>query len=219
MVHRDPHTGQFVADDDGQAIQYADFEFQHIRVQSVSPSGDATGDSASDRSYDILGGDLQHDEVAMLANVRAVLATEITSSPADDSQDEAGTFGGKAELGVNIDGTERATSDQRDPNYGDEDNPGIISVMQTGSSSTPFVDTSAGAGGGGGAPHDRHEIDFLDWYGSGPYLDKSDNLTIRVEVSNQNTVAEVTSQAYYTLGFYVLEVDDIRPTFGAPVRR
>lgn len=218
-MRRNPDTGQFESTkDDMPVYEYADWEFQHIRVQSVSPSGSASGDDASDRSYDILGGDLQHDEVAMLGNIRCVLFAEVTESPADDSQDEAGTFGAKSELGINIDGVERATSDQRDPNYGDEDNPGIVAVLGTGSSAVPFVDTSAGAGGGGGAPHDRLDVNFIDWYGSGPFCDKSDNITVRTEISNQNTVVEVTAQAYFTIGWLVYEVDDIRPTFGSPVR-
>jgi hypothetical protein len=217
MVHRDPETGQYVSDDTPAelGLQYADFEFQHIRGGNVSPSGD-TGDNSSDRSYEVLGGDLQHDEVAMLANIRAVLVTEVTESPAADSQDEAGAYGGKAELGINIDGSERFTSDQRDLNFGDEDNPGILSVLATGSSSTPFVDTSAGAGGGGGAPHDRQEINFMELYGSGPFLDKADDLTVRVESNAQNSVVEITSTVWWTLGFLVYEMENVRPTFGAP---
>jgi hypothetical protein len=217
MVRRDPETGQYVSDSEhGIDLQYADFEIQTIRSQNVVPAG-TTSDDASSRSYEVLGGDLQHDEVAMLANLRAVVATEVTGNPATENQDEAGAVGGKAELGVNITGDERATSDQRDPNYGDEDNPGILSIMTTGSAGVPFVDTSASAGGaGGGGLVDRHQVDFMAMYGAGPYLDKSDDLTTRVETLSQNAVVETTTQAYYQLGWLVVEMENVRPTFGAP---
>jgi hypothetical protein len=180
-------------------------------MQSVSPTG-TTGTSASDREYEPLGGDLQNDELAELVSLRGTIQSFVNEDPADGNQDEAGTYGGEAEIGINLDGPERAMSDQRDPNYTD-DSPAILALLTAGTGTVPFVDSSAGAGGGGGSPSQNVAINFREHFGSGPFLDKSDSITLRTVVQAQNTVLQVNTEAYWQLGYRVYEIESQRPTF------
>lgn len=195
-------------------VQYADHEFQTIRMQAFEVSGDAA-DQASTRLYEPLGGNLQNDELAELVSIRGTLQCEVNEDPAEGNQSEAGTYGGQAEIGINTTGDERATSDMRDPNFGDEDSPAILYILQTGTGTSPFVDTSAGAGGGGGSPQQNGDFNFRDHFGTGPFLDKADEISVRTEVESKNTVLDVVAEAYWILGYRVYEIESQRPTFGA----
>lgn len=195
--------------------EYADYEFQHIRVIAVA-RGD-NDDETNGQSFEVLGGDLQHDELAMLANARLIAQADITGDAANQSQDQAGAFGCKAELGINNDGADNLTSDNRDTaSFGDEDDPGILEVLGTGTATAPFVDTSAGAGGGGGAPSMRVDRDYMDMFGTGPFMSKEDEISTRVEVQAPNTVVDVDGIFTAQLGFVVLDVDDARAAFASP---
>lgn len=194
-------------------VQYADHEFQTIRMIAVSASG-SSGSTAADREYEPLGGDLQNDELAELVSIRGTLQAEVNEDPAEGSQSEAGTYGAQAELGINLDGEERPTSDQRDVNFTD-DTPASLAILQTGTGTAPFVDTSTGAGGGGGSPNQNVVLNLRDHFGTGPFMDKADGITVRTEVESKNNILNTQGEAYWQLGYRVYEIESQRPTFGA----
>lgn len=197
-------TGRDVPD-----VQYADHEFQTIRMVAVEPQGDVGG-QASDREYEPLGGDLQNDELAELVHIWGSL--QVDASDGDPTvQDQPNSIGGQAEVSVNLDGAERPTSDQRDVNYGDEDSPAVLGIMQTGTGVGAF----SGTGGGGGAPNDDFYLNLREIFGTGPFFDKADDISVRTEVVADNFTPQIQAEAYWHLGYRVYEIESQRPTFGA----
>jgi hypothetical protein len=213
-MHRDPDTGQFVSGVDRTDLEYASHEFQNIRVGGISPLGDDS-DGADERQYEPLGGDLMNNELAELVGFERSFGVDIVE--VDTEQSQQNFYGGKAELSINTDGDERLTSDNRNPAFFSEDGPEFLDVAAPGVSVGPFVNSAAGAGGGGGGGFTSDKVvNYQEMTGGGPFLDKADNLSIRVEAEADNCLHHIQAVVYYKLYWRVYEMENSRPTFGSP---
>lgn len=215
MPRRDPETGQFIAGDSGKhGFEYADLDFQHIHVGAASPAG-TTDDAADERFYEVLGGDLQPDQLAELVGFERGIGIDMVDH--DTSQSQHGTMGVQAELGINTDGSQRLTSDNRDPSWFTEDGPEYIDVTPQSTMWVGYNDASAGiSGAGGGFNINEKQVWYRDHMDHGPFLDAADDLSIRVEVDAENCLHQLEGQVFYKLYWAVHRQENARPSFGSP---
>jgi hypothetical protein len=214
MVRRDPETGQFVAGSEGHGFEYADLNFQHIHVGAVSPLG-TVGDGADERFYEVLGGDLQPDQLAELVGFERSLGIDVIEH--DTSQAQHGTMGAQCELGVNTDSEQRLSSDQRDPSWFTEDGPEYLDVSAQSTAWVAYNDSAVGiSGAGGGFNIAEKQVWYRDHMDHGPFLDAADDLSIRVEADAQNCLHHIEAQVFYKLYWAVHRVENARPSFGSP---
>lgn len=187
MAHRDPETGQFVESDEMDGLSYSDHEHQQVTF-IIENDDSANGEVEDVQKVEVNGPrGLDADELAELVYLRRqVSVIDNSGSTADDGTAEV-------EYGLEINTGNR---DEFLPNLsGDgEENP----VDEGGNTSLLYVDddpgrldyisTSMAFGGGktsGPANLDR-SVHYPGIYGSGPYLDPTDELGIFAEIDSNS---------------------------------
>lgn len=196
MPHRDPETGQFVAEDgvtmDFQNHWYDDLEEETVDIQAQVGSGNLTGTNdvlQTTSEYEPVGG-LQSGEVAELVAVR-LLEHWVWVLPAGS----AGTTPGRVvyDVIVGMDGAieDRVTFDGATNNNVNKNNatrrPGPVVWQSRAVGQQAFNDTVNGTGGQGGSV----QFQSASWYsyrdvaGVGPLFDRSDSMA-----ANQSFIAD-----------------------------
>lgn len=203
--------------DENDRLDYNNLQYQYVGFKrnvtdpSVNQAFDINTEAIDERELD-------HDELAELVYLRRIMSLQVDEDPGDASQSETGNLQVSATLEVNSGEGEWLTSDQRDPEFVEENNRNLDASEM--SYSVAFVDTSASAGGpGGGDTHSEREVMYAGPNGlfdHGPVLDANDSLDARFELDKRNIVFNTRLRCYYVLGWRVHRIEDARPEFGIP---
>jgi hypothetical protein len=224
-----------VQEPESMGVEYADHE-----VQGVAVKGTLGGDSSSAEFDEFIELDpvepsyLDADEVAELVGYRV----QISVDPADASGQEAGFVGAEFDMGINMDANaetltqlggnaqvlNRSGSDLRDgTNVSSDDNvvAGVNSIRGQlwGSRLTlsqSFSSSSNSYGGAAPNPNQHFDEDLRDKFGSGPYVDASDDLVFHIELNKFSYQPAVSSSIHAILYWNVETVEGGRPAFSRP---
>lgn len=224
MVHRDPETGQFVADDDGPnaGMTYNDYKFTNATIEFENTD---SNNSTSSLEFTLETPSLDNDELAGLAVADATLTCRVDPD-SGTSNTSPGSLEAWAEIGANLSG------DYLFPDGGDtknvtdndagtiqtwtaaNDNPGTWLLM-TAAAEAGFQDGTSTAGGGSSG-HDRVHRDFRQDFGEGPWIDATDDVGGRISVNKNTTASDGRASMALQLGWIVIEDQHARPAFGRP---
>jgi len=221
-----------VAGHDSGELEYADHEVQIVGMRFNVPtdSGPNAIGKGVDQKEPVSQRGLDSDELAEL------VAMYRSANLVIDSEDEGSqTFVGSAEvesnLGINLSGpsefptdlfTNSSTSENL-PDDGDasaftfnENDPGVLDYHAM-HAEPGFISGTEGAGGPGQetGPSERF-INFRDNFGSGPYLDRTDDLTVASEIETIEVTGNVKYEVIYTLYWNVEEMPEGRASFARP---
>lgn len=211
MVHRDPQTGQFV-EGDGDSPEYADHEVQALGVninQDTQGNNDKILDfnPVSERGID-------SDEVAELVGMYRFGSLQLQ---AEQDQTDQDAVVGEMSLGINTqaeqeqlhDASERANiREAGDPGenlkIGEISDPGVLDTFQ--------LSTVNAIGAAGTA---ERFLDFRGTFGTGPFVDRTDDLVIGAEASN-TAGDRFKLEGSYILYWNVHEMPEGRASFARP---
>jgi len=223
-MHRDPETGQFVADD-GEEIDlvYTDHEFVNlsVRVEHVD-------DPTSNRTVEVEVDDsvlaLENDELAELGWMTARLAAmgEFTDPSVDSA--EAGDAAVRATVGSNLSGAEylhsnasttgvnEVSADNGIASVGSaNDDPGVWAKLGCfcGSNVIPPDNGAAGAVNGGDRLVRRYHEETM----GGPYIDASDDITAGISVEKERNEENIDVLLQAQMAFIIYEYEHRRAEF------
>jgi len=224
-----------------QADEYADYEVQVVYFQitllPVDPDGQASVDVDRVFEYEpVSDRGLDSDELAELVGWRRSFNIR-TSGEADAEQEFNGNAFGEVGLGINLSIQEFA--EQSNANNGgtriDFDDsqigvlagsvnnyaePGVLdstTVQITSGFQATDVDNVGYAGGAGsGSQTTEDSMFYRDKLGSGPYVDRTDDITIHGEAAKQDIAGEVVLEGHYLLYWDVQEMPEGRASFARP---
>lgn len=212
--------------------EYADHEVQVIYSRAVAGGG--TGANANIDHFPqyepVSDRGLDSDELAELVGMKRVASVYIQAEDAQ-SQTELGRTTMEVGLGINLSENEFAEQSaagaggQKDPDY---DGVGLVAVNNYAEpgvldSITP-TSISAGAepstadtitAGSAGQTLER-ETYFADALGSGPFVDRTDDLVIHIENEKENLTAAAIVEVAYILYWRVHEMPEGRASFARP---
>lgn len=220
---------------------YTDFEVQHIRhslEKTVFSSTNPEGEYALERSFDVTTQGLDRNELAELVAMRRQgLAITYDKSGGGADQAEGGnmkTFGG---LGINISGNEwlwrgqeessvpsgeqKSDSEAVPQERYDTDGSGDLDFTERylDSDERGLLDSWAGAAGTGndnsyGVVVGDFWINFRETFGSGPFLDATDDVDTYLFIEAENMEDSAEAYQVYQLYWKIHEAEDSRPIFG-----
>lgn len=227
---------------DSQTEEYADYFCQVVYAQNNVPGAGQGNTAESDQILEyepISDRGIDSDELAELLGFRSVHTLQATNFPDTDAIGP-NTVYGEAELGINLSNDEFPS--QSNANNGgtrviDEagdgtgvvvdvsnyEEPGVLDTVSLGTSSSFYddqlLDASASLGGGSdGVEEARSQFFFRDHLGTGPFVDRTDDLTLHHEAASvsipesQDTVLE----SAYIMYWDVHEMPEGRASFARP---
>lgn len=217
----------------GMADEYADYEVQvaqlEVQVDGEADGGPTTGDiDLIEQTEPVSDRGIDSDELAELVAFRTMLDTRIFSDNVED-QNQLGSVEYEADVGINLQNAELPSQSANNNttaelqtfgngeatliNYSE---PGVLDtfryVEQAG-----FDDTTNGSGGPGAtsAVTPRH-INYRDLLGTGPFVDRTDDLTLSVEVSKSNVLSAAQGKLTFIGYWDVHEMPEGRASFARP---
>lgn len=237
MSARDPETGQFVSGNDMEGIEYADHEVQAISGVLTTDRGlDSDEDTATAEVFEQLNPvserGIDSDQIAELVAMYRKATIRYGNS---GGQSFGNSFFGEASLGVNISGESEEftslsqnapTAESQDITPGNEDandflfrvaninEPGILDGVSIGGSVAFLGDN--GEGGGGQQDYSERYVNFRDEFGSGPYVDRTDDLTLFEELEVNGSTSQCELEVSYILYWNTETVPEARRNFGRP---
>jgi hypothetical protein len=217
------------------AAEYADHEVQVIGVDFIdAETGGET--EVLEQFNPVSSRGLDSDELAELVGVYRTVSAEIRQTSGGGIDENPGTASYECELGINLtnsefpgqsfnnsptaetvvdgspisDGTGRKV---RKVNY---DEPGVLDTAYL-NSVAPFRNPADGTGGGGDNEQGSERmIDFRSLLGTGPFVDKTDDIVIHAEGNYQSLEALSFLNANYVLYWDVQEMPEGRASFSRP---
>lgn len=211
------------------ADSYSDFEIQHIRDDlAYLDSADAGPDTAITdiQTFSVTERGLDNDELAELAYLRADLA--IYSNSVGD-QTTRNVFKGYADFGVNLSGDEFLNTDvnvdglDADASGTDDFNRLFRDTDEAGQFYSEELHCDIGHRDTGnsvsaGATIDRVQVvvPFREQFGSGPFLDATDDLTQRLRLDVDNAIDSARLTSRLALAYDVDVIEGGRAAFGRP---
>lgn len=223
-MHRDPETGQFLAHDDADEpldLTYADHEFLNFRLFNQE------SDSQDDQDFvefriedDVL--DLENDELGMLSWMTGRLTIAADFNP---NNEDAGRVQAEAEIGSNLAGTEYLSEQQiggvqavssSDGSVGAgaaNDEAGLWAHLTATANPAFFAASADGASGGGTNGDDRLVREYYSETGEGPYIDSTDDITVRITVEKERSDDQVFAVCVGQMSFVVFEYETRRAEF------
>lgn len=189
-------------------VEYADHTIQGLNYRVQTKDGASV--EAETEAEPVQENGIDNDELAELVAVRYNISLSTDASG-------AGTNGldGEYNLGINTFGEREALSDSptNNPLFVSDDNnvrlgtvedPGIlVSGQVSGVQENSVGNTVDGM------------VHFSEAFGSGPYVDKTDDLVFRAEVQGQGSTEAVIEQSYI-LYWNVTEMPEGRASFARP---
>lgn len=218
-------------DDDRTA--YSDFEVQHVSVNVDNTGGP---DEQVEAVYEIepVSGDLDNDEIAELVMIHRDYSMRADES-ASDNQAFVGFSQGEMGLALNTPNRDQFLLNKTGNNEGQitvVDTENEDSLNADGSeldepeqldyaafALTPgFIDdTNEDAGGPGtGSKDEQRTVNFRDNFGHGPFVDRTDDVNIFVEVAKQDVTPTVRANVSVTLIWDVTRIENTRGTLAPP---
>lgn len=218
----------------GQKPGYSDVEVQNFASQVRYPDGESGGQVEVSKGFEPTEHGLDNNEVAELIGFDRLIVLE---DPNTGNQTEetsvsveyamGADLGGDANLDpflVNLagDGTEfpADTSEfniepQQNLIYEDDDAAQLDFTRLTYSGT--FSSTVEGISGVGSLPRERREVNYRDLYEHGPVFDRTDDVSIGIEIDADDTTASgMFVDHYLQLRWMVYEVDGYRAEFDFP---
>lgn len=243
LVYNSVHMSMNM-DMSGGSTEYADHEVQVITNQ-MSGNGSGANDSSEtatllDQLEPVSNRGLDSDELAELVAMYRVHFLD-TDGVVRNNQTEAGQVDSESAIGINLSEDEfptqananNATSAERrlienqndlvgNPRGANYSEPGALDFTRA-QTTTGFYeliegpDTSGpqGSAGAGGVTKERF-IDFRTIFGSGPYVDRTDDVSVFAELQATNVVGEPTVESGYILYWNVEEMPEGRASFARP---
>lgn len=218
---------------ESQTEEYADYHVQNIGFKLVM-TGDESADyihnteAVSDRGID-------SDELAELVAMYRSVNVKVFAEQ-EGGQAEPGSIRAEGAMGINLGpdelptrtsaGGEDVTNDPATVPINDQtggklfltnyEEPGVLDVHRT-TSKLGFE--GAGGGGGGNVPGlSERFINFRDNFGTGPFLDRTDDLSLQLEITEKNAAPEVDMEVEvsYFLYWDIHEQPEGRASFARP---
>jgi len=231
-------------DMEGGAAEYADHEVQVITNQ-ISANGTGANSSSEtatmlDQLEPVSNRGLDSDELAELVAMYRIHFVDV-DGVVRENQTEAGQVDSESAIGINLSEDEfptqananNATSAERrlienqndiaslarGSNYSE---PGALDFTR-GQITSGFYelvegpDTSGpqGSAGSGGVTKERF-VDLRTTFGSGPYVDRTDDISVFAELQATNITGEPTVETAYILYWNVEEMPEGRASFARP---
>lgn len=212
-------------------LEYADHETQVLYCQnSISQNTDETFERETEIQYDpVSERGLDNDELAELVGFYRVVNV-LAKNEQGATQTQVGEVGAEVALGINLTGQE--FPNQSNFNNGGEEvlnddtgsvsknnysEPGAIDVsgpiaVKPGAAPTTDSDITAGSQ----SFNEQRTFFFPDRLGSGPYLDATDDLSLKVEATKENVSAGTLVEVIYILYWDVQEMPEGRASFARP---
>lgn len=222
--------------DGGGSMEYADHEVQLVGARAFIPSENANVALEKNTIKQPLSGrGLDSDELAELVAYRIYVLLE--SDQIDGTtQTQTGAINGEASVGINLTKDEHVaqafvnapTSESESVEFdaGDGtgtvqsfnyDEPGQLYAAEN-SVSPDISDPTGGAGGAGqmAALSDSGLVNMRDNFGSGPYVDKTDDITIFTELDHDNVVTASSIKVVCRFYWNVEQLPEGRASFSRP---
>lgn len=224
MVSRDPETGQFRSDDKGESLDYTDHVFTNFSLEAEQQGAN---NSSEWMEWTLEEPDLDNDELAQLRFIHAVLTVR-NDPEAGTANTSPGSIHGQAAIGANLTGnewvqdgtsggvTQEASSSsisEIGSSNGVHDDPGEWLTMSA-SAEAGFQDSAGGTAGGGSGGSDRAVRRYSAETGEGPWLDATDDVRVRVEVTKNTTDSDARGYVTGQLGWVILRDQGKRPRYG-----
>lgn len=222
--------------------EYSDYETQSISLRQEITSADA-GSSPSLSDDRIVVTDpvsergIDRDEIAELVGFRRY-ATAYSKGEEEANTTQAGLILAEGDLGINLNPEELPTqntvgSESLDTVTGADtsqkggilrgkilDAPGVLdSYTLAGTPSqgpNDNITDPAGGKGSGSFMNAERQIYLRDWFGTGPFLDATDDVTIHTEIDPTNVNTNVVTEVQYQLYWHVTEMPEGRSSLGRP---
>lgn len=214
---------------DSGGVTYSDHEIQWIRNDmEFLDSADSGPDTAVTdvAEFPVTARGLDNDELAELVYLRASIDLGINSV---GDQTTRNAFEVLSDWGANLSGSEFSGADPDLENFdvddsgtddfrrffdsSDEVGQWISEAMRAG---IGFRDTANSVGANETTDRVQVEIDFRDIFGSGPFLDSTDDITNRIAFIARNAIDSATLDQRLVLGYNVQTVEGTRAAFGRP---
>lgn len=227
-----PDTSMSVSD------SYSEFEVQQVGLRQ-QPGQSGTGDNGNNVEREdvytttpVDQNGIDNDELAELVAFYRTVRLFIQDEDAE-TQSEAGDADGEGGMGINIGGSDdfavqvpanRTTEARGTPGppsedggfiAGEADDPGQIDYWQVGAEAG-FQDDVNGPGGGGATGVSDRYVNLRTQFGSGPYVDRTDDIDFLVETVNNDVVGRTFHEVIYTLYWDVTTVEGGRAAFAPP---
>lgn len=224
---------------DSGGTEYADHEVQVITNQiSFNGTSDTSSEQIEvlDQLDPVSNRGIDSDELAELVFMRRHAMLYIDAAA---NQSQVGELFAEHSFGINLGSTElppnannnnstaaprnvnedntnidSSTAQSRGANYSE---PGILDFGSL--ACMAGYENAATGGAGGGATNamaKNTEINFSENFGSGPYIDRTDDLTVFAELNAENLVSDVSLETTYVLYWSVEEMPEGRASFARP---
>lgn len=191
-------------------VEYADHEVQYIGTNVSTTDGTSVDEEVNIEPVSQRG--IDSDELAELVAMYRTASIQPASSAAAGENTEAETG-----LGLNLSGASESPNDASsqatilDTNesgaslrVGEIDDPGVLDQV-----------VAQVFGGTGATSTTERFVNFREVFGSGPFVDKTDDLTIYGELQPDGT-NQVKMETNYLLYWNVEEMPDGRASFSRP---
>jgi len=209
---------------------YSDHEYQWIRHRVRFLSGADAGPDlaeAEQPQFEPTTRGLDTDELAELREVYVSASTRHQNNDAS-SQSEVGEVIGQGSFGINLDGGEflrpgsnsifrdvdGSGTDDLEIQVDDQEEPGLLGEFST-TATAGFVDATNGPGGSGSAARQQYRLTFGP-VGSGPVVDRTDDLDLRHRLIVRNQVTECLSEVVLGLRWRPMTVEGGRAKLAFP---
>lgn len=217
--------------DSEESAAYSDFEVQHATAQLGITDDDTVGDAEVVYSLEPLGGDLDNDEVAQLVAMRRTAFGKIK---VDGSfQTATGQMSFEGGTAINTPNRDQFIQNRTGDNEGQIDvidqegdafelnstefeEPEQLDYFSN-ALAAPFNEATDGSGGSNPVGFfEERFVDFAELFGEGPYLDRTDQMNIFMEMDKSNVTYGGRLQTQLTLYWDVFRLDDTRSTLAPP---
>jgi len=227
---------------DGGGTEYADHEVQIVGSRAVAEAGNVGEGVESEviQQAPVSQRGIDSDELAeLVAMYRSV--SLYASAEADNQQEFVATANGEFNIGINLSGEEElpteATTENpttefvetTDTNSGGNvstfnfNDPGVLDfgtmAVKPGlipGIDTVVADTPSGASSGTKSAELNRFIDFRETFGSGPYLDRTDDISLQVEVGNEENAGRAQLELITIMYWDVHEMPEGRASYARP---
>jgi hypothetical protein len=217
---------------DSQSESYADYEFQHISLQTGLPPGGETDDGV-ERVFTFEPVDnsgIDNDELAEIVMIHRHVRVEDNKATSINISDDPSRISAEYGLGINTE-----TPNEFAQNFAnnltteeiDESPSNVSRIAVTDSTDqldfwgsttqATFSDEANGNGGPAGSlAEDTFTFNFRDHFGTGPFLDRTDELGIFHELAKRGNDGDVVLDTQLKIAYEVHDVEGGRAAFAPP---
>jgi len=218
---------------DGGGTEYADHEVQVLTLRGANGADDQSNQGELDeiKNFEpVSERGIDSDELGELVAMFRTASINLRDFTGL-STDEVGSVHVEGDLGANLQDGELPSQVTNNPTAesdptkdllyttGNYSEPGVFDTFKL-SAEPAFADVTNGIAGTGdqSGSHSERFINFRDNFGTGPFLDRTDDLSghIEVEFNNFQTDATLDVEIKYFLYWAVEEMPECRASFSRP---